>query len=181
MTIISFGQKLPERWLFARTCSLFCNQWINYQWINYIQDLWLFKRRRGVWVCDGGGGGWGDDSHTWSVVQCFCLCVGCIFKLFFPARDQSLPIQPISIRKAQSRKTAHLCAPRAFLKCVGHYGDHTILLFDCRISEPFTCSRCLFFVSCNLVPRALRVRSSRRKLLTRRALGTRFCFVLSTT
>ena len=77
-----------------------------------------------------GGGGGGDDLHIWSVVQCFCLCVGCIFKLLFPPRDQSLPVQPISIRKSQSRKKpTNLCAPREFLKCVGHYGDHTILLF----------------------------------------------------
>ena len=68
-------------------------------------------------------------------------------------RDQSLPAQPISTRKAQSRKKAHkplrslcisqkMCRPcLIIIKC-----DY----FDYRINKLFTLSSCLVCVSCSV-------------------------------
>ena len=65
--------------------------------------------------------------------------------LRLPPCDRSLPAQPISIPKAQSRtKPTNLCAPRVT------FDNHKYSYFDYRINKPFTCSRCKICVSCSV-------------------------------
>ena len=65
---------------------------------------------------------------------------------------RSLPaVQPISTRKAQSRKKpTNLCAPRAFLQQMCLPCLIQSCYFDYRINKPFTCSHCLICVSCSV-------------------------------
>ena len=61
------------------------------------------------------------------------------------------PIQPISIRKAQTWKikahiplrTSWMCRPSGLILIQSCY-------FDSRINKPFTCSRCVICVSCSV-------------------------------
>ena len=79
--------------------------------------------------------------------------------------DQSLPVQPISIRKAQSRKKAHKpsrtshISPQMCLPCL-------VIVQSCycdyRINKTFLCSRCLICIldSGHLSPRTMHAKDS---------------------
>ena len=75
------------------------------------------------------------------------VLIGCAGKLW--SHDRSLPVQPISIRKAQSRKQPiYLCAPREFLK---KWLPCLIIkqscYFDYRIDKRVACYCCLIYDS----------------------------------
>ena len=76
---------------------------------------------------------------------------------FYSPRDRSFPAQPIIIRKAQSRKKAHvpLRTSWIFLPIILKMSLPCSIMiqscyFDFKIDKPFTCSCCVICVPCSL-------------------------------
>ena len=68
-------------------------------------------------------------------------------------KTNSLPAQPISIRKAESRKTAHIPLCTMWISqqmCQPHLLIIKSCYFDYRINKSFACFRCMICISCSV-------------------------------
>ena len=91
-------------------------------------------------------------------------------------KTNSLPAQPISIRKAESRKTAHIPLCTMWISqqmCQPHLLIIKSCYFDYRINKSFTCFRCMICIWCS-------VHDVLDVLRAQRIIYSRLYFILTT-